>query len=330
MNSRGVVSTMVIEEVEEVLEQSLRPNSLEQMIGREREKKGIEMMINSAKIKSKPLDHILFHGPPGLGKTSFAHVIAKEMGVGIHITNGTVLDKTGDLAAILSSLEPNSILFIDEIHRLNGRIEEMLYPAMEDKVLDIIVGKGPSAKSLRIDLPDFTLIGATTKMSSISSPLRDRFGAHFRLDFYSDEELGRLIQQKAGILQVKVEDKASLKMARSSRMTARVAIRILKRAIDTAVVENVNLITMDIVDSTLELLGIDENGLDQTDRKILHIMYYNFDNKPVGLKNLAMSLSEAEETLEDVYEPYLIKSGYIKRTPKGRVLTSTGEKILLK
>ncbi len=328
--NRGVVSTMIIEEVEDVLEQSLRPSDLSQMIGREREKKGVEMMINSAKIKSKALDHILFHGPPGLGKTSFAHVIAKEMGVGIHITNGTVLDKTGDLAAILSSLEPNSILFIDEIHRLNGKIEEMLYPAMEDKVLDIIVGKGPSAKSLRIDLPDFTLIGATTKMSAISSPLRDRFGAHFRLDFYSDEELSQLIQQKAGILRVRVDHKASLKMAQSSRMTARVAIRILKRVIDTATVSKMDVIDESIVDRTLDLLGIDSNGLDQTDRKILEIMYYNFDNKPVGLKNLAMSLSEAEETLEDVYEPYLIKSGYIKRTPKGRVLTSSGEKIIIK
>lgn len=328
--NRGVVSTMIIEEIEEVIEQSLRPNSLAQMIGRDREKRSVEMMINSAKIKNKSIDHILFHGPPGLGKTSFAHVIAKEMGVHIHITNGTVLDKTGDLAAILSSLEPNSILFIDEIHRLNGRIEEMLYPAMEDKVIDIIVGKGPSAKSLRIDLPDFTLIGATTKIASISAPLRDRFGAHFRLDFYSDDELAQLIEQKAKILGVKVDKDAAFLMARSARMTARIAIRILKRAIDISVVDSSKMIDLSIVQRTLELLGIDDSGLDQTDRKIIEIMYYNFDNKPVGLKNLAMSLSEDESTIEDVYEPYLIKSGYIKRTPKGRVLTSNGEKLLIK
>ncbi len=319
--SKTLTDPKLNNESEEVLEKSLRPSNLKDMIGRSSEKRSIAIMMESAKKRNKPLDHVLFHGPPGLGKTSFAYVIAKEMGVPIHTTNGTVLDKSGDLAAILTSLEDRSILFIDEIHRLKQNIEEILYPAMEDKVLDIIIGKGPNARTLRIDLPEFTVIGATTKLAMLSSPLRDRFGMSFRLDFYSDEELCDLILQKALMLRIEVKREAALEIARRSRMTARIAIRILKRVRDMAVVENLGKIDSNVVNKTLELLGIDENGLDEIDRNIIKNIIFNFDNKPVGLNTLAASISEEKDTVETVYEPFLLKKGYLKRTPKGRVVT---------
>lgn len=314
-------STKQASDSEEILENSLRPKDFNEVIGRDVEKKSLKLMIDSARKRSKALDHILFHGPPGLGKTSFAYVVANEMGSQIYTTNGSVLDKVGDLAAILTSIEPNSILFIDEIHRLKTQIEEVLYPAMEDKVLDIIIGKGPNAKTLRIDLPDFTVVGATTKVSMLSAPLRDRFGMHFRLDFYSDTELTELVKQKARMLNIKINEEAAIEIAKRARMTARIAIRILKRVRDMAVVNNKVEIDLDTVDETLKLLEIDENGLDPLDRNLLKIILVDFSNKPVGLSTLAISLSEEADTIEQVYEPFLIKKGFLKRTPRGRIVT---------
>jgi len=321
MIKKGITDSSIINNSDETLDRSLRPKTFNEMIGRDVEKRSLKIMIESAKKRSKPIDHILFHGPPGLGKTSFAHVIANEMGVPIHITNGSVMDKAGDIAAILTSLEKHSILFIDEIHRLKLQIEEILYPAMEDSVLDIVIGKGPNARTLRLELPEFTIIGATTKLSMLSGPLRDRFGMSFRLDFYSNEELQELIIQKAKMLNAKIDNIAALEIARRARMTARIAIRILKRVRDMAIVENQINIDVNLVKKTLELLDIDENGFDIMDRNLIKVILKHFDNKPVGLSTLAASLSEEEDTIESVYEPYLIKKGFLKRTSKGRVLT---------
>lgn len=322
-----ITSTKPINDSEEILETSLRPSTFTEIIGRELEKKSLSLMIESARMRSKSLDHILFHGPPGLGKTSFAYVIAKEMGAQIYSTNGSVLDKVGDLAAILTSLQPNSILFIDEIHRLKSQIEEVLYPAMEDKVLDIIIGKGPNAKTLRIDLPDFTVIGATTKLSMLSAPLRDRFGMSFRLDFYTDEELTKLVIQKAEKLAIQIHEDAAQEIAKRARMTARIAIRILKRVRDMAIVKGMDKVEKNIVQDTLKLLEVDEDGLDTLDRNLIKIILFDFGNKPVGISTLSVALSEEPETIEHVYEPFLIKKGFLKRTPRGRVVTDKGMKL---
>jgi len=314
-------------ESERELETSLRPKNFKEVIGREKEKRSLKIMIKSAISRAKPIDHILFHGPPGLGKTSLALVIANEMSAPIHITSGSAIEKSGDLAAILTSLEPNSILFIDEIHRLKKSIEEILYPAMEDNVIDIVIGKGPNAKTLRIDLPKFSIVGATTKLSMLSAPLRDRFGMSFRLDFYNDVELSKLVHQKSKMMSIQIEDEASLEIAKRSRMTARIAIRILKRVRDLAVVNKLSKINVDVTREALQILDIDENGLDEIDRAIIQNLVNIYENRPVGLKTLAASISEEPETLETVYEPFLLKKGYIQRTARGRQATQKAVKL---
>jgi Holliday junction DNA helicase RuvB len=321
ISKNSITTEEPINETEEVFEESLRPQSFMEIIGRESEKRSLKIMIESAQKRRKSLDHILFHGPPGLGKTTLATVVAKEMQVPLRITSGSAIEKSGDIAAILTSLEPSSILFIDEIHRLRKQAEEILYPAMEDHALDIVVGKGPNARTLRIELPEFTIIGATTKLSVISSPLRDRFGMSFRLDFYSDEELKKLVSQKAKKLGIGIEDIAAEEIARRSRMTARIAIRILKRVRDLAIVMNCDVIDESLAQEALKMLGVDENGLDEIDRSILITIANVFSNKPVGLNTLAASISEEPDTIETVYEPFLIKKGFLKRTNRGRMLT---------
>ncbi|MDQ6985193.1 MAG: Holliday junction branch migration DNA helicase RuvB [Candidatus Dojkabacteria bacterium] len=321
-DKNSVTKATLSNESEESLERSVRPTNFSEVIGREKEKKSLNIMIESARKRKKSLDHILFNGPPGLGKTTLAFVVAKEMGVPFHVTSGSAIEKAGDLAAILTSLEPYSILFIDEIHRLKRTIEEILYPSMEDKVLDIVIGKGPNARTLRIDLPEFTIVGATTKLSMLSAPLRDRFGMNFRLDFYSDEELSTLIKQAASMLDILIEDDASFEIAKRSRMTARIAIRMLKRVRDLAIVNNSNMITKKLVNETLDMLDVDEHGLDDQDRNILKSLIVRFDGHPVGLNTLAASVSEEAETIKSVYEPFLLKKGFIKRTSRGRLPTS--------
>ncbi|MCA9386401.1 Holliday junction branch migration DNA helicase RuvB [Candidatus Dojkabacteria bacterium] len=314
-------------ENEVAFEGALRPSNFKEVIGRKAEKRSLEIMIESAKKRDAAVDHILFHGPPGLGKTTFAYVIAKELGYTLHATSGSVIEKAGDLAAILTSLEPYSVLFIDEIHRLKRTIEEILYPAMEDNVLDIVIGKGPNAKTLRIDLPKFTIIGATTKLSMLSAPLRDRFGMNFRLDFYEENELTELVKQKAKMMSIGIDDSAAAEIAKRARMTARIAIRILKRVRDLATVGNKDTIDIDTTREALELLDIDEHGLNRTDRAILVSLIDSFKGRPVGLGTLAASISEEPETVETVYEPFLLKKGFIQRTNRGRQITDKAEEV---
>lgn len=308
-------------QTQDVVEISLRPQTLVDIIGRENEKKAIGLMINAAKIHGRALDHILFYGPPGLGKTSMASVIAGALGVKMHITSGPALEKQGDLAALLSGLEDRSVLFIDEIHRLKRSIEEMLYPAMEDGFLDIIIGSGNTAKTVRIDLPKFTLIGATTRLSLLSAPLQDRFGAHFHLDYYNPEELSLIIKQKAGILRVNVADDASKLMAQRSRRTARIAIRLLKRAYDLAVIRNHQTISAETVEELFKILALDPLGLDQVQRKYLQILTGFFRGKPVGLTTIAAAMGDDAATIAEVIEPYLLREGLISKTPRGRIPT---------
>jgi Holliday junction DNA helicase RuvB len=315
------VSSSLVNSSEERLEKSLRPKDLSEIIGMEREKENLRVMIESAKKRNTSLDHILLHGPPGLGKTSLAMAVAQEMSVPVHITTGPAITKAGDLASIITSLEDGAILFIDEIHRLRNQIEEILYPAMEDKVLDIVIGKGPSAKTLRLDLPDFTIMAATTKLAMLSSPLRNRFGADFRVQFYKDSELADIVVQKAGKLDIEIKKDAADEIARRSRMTARVAVRILKRVRDMSVVMSEKVISKDRVEEVLEMLDIDHQGLDITDRVILSALYHKFAMRPVGLNTLSASISEDPATVEEVYEPFLLKKGLIERTPRGRAVT---------
>lgn len=308
---------------------SLRPKDFSEYIGQETIKRNLQISINAAKSRHETLEHILLYGAPGLGKTTLAHIIAEEMGVNIKVTSGPVLEKAGDLAAILTNLEDGDILFIDEIHRLNKIVEEILYPAMEDYALDIIIGKGPSAKTIRIDLPKITIIGATTRISLISAPLRDRFGNIFRLVFYNDKEIKQIIKRSADILNIEINDDAAEEIAKRSRRTPRVANRLLKRVRDYINVQGRDIITLNDAKDMLKSLEIDPMGLDQVDREILETILYKFSGGPVGLNTLSAATNEEMSAIEDVYEPFLIQIGFIARTPRGRVITELGKKHII-
>ncbi len=305
------------------IEYGLRPRSLEEYVGQERAKANLEIYIQAAKERKEALDHVLLYGPPGLGKTTLAGIIANEMGVNIRITSGPAIEKAGDLAAILTNLSEHDILFIDEIHRMSRTVEEILYPAMEDYALDIIIGKGPSAKSIRIDLPKFTLIGATTRAGLLTAPLRDRFGVISRLELYSPEELQKIVVRSAGLLGVTMDEEGAAEIASRSRGTPRIANRFLKRVRDYAQVKYDGNITWKIADEALKMMEVDELGLDIIDRRMMMAMIENFGGGPVGLDTLAATIGEDSNTIEDVYEPYLLQLGFIARTPRGRIATQT-------
>ncbi len=308
-------------EEEESFDVTLRPQTLAEYIGQEKVKDNLQIFMQAAKKRGEPIEHVLLYGPPGLGKTTLAHIIAKEMNVNLRVTSGPAIERSGDLAAILTNLEEGDILFIDEIHRLNKVVEEILYPAMEDYALDIIIGKGPSARTLRLDLPKFTIIGATTKVGSLSSPLRGRFGNIYHLDFYHHDDVHKIIKRSAKILNTKAEESACLEIAKRARRTPRVANRLLKRVRDYAEVKKDGNINQEGVQEALAMLEVDHLGLDAVDRQLLEIIIDKFNGGPVGLGTLAASISEEVVTIEDVYEPFLMQLGFLSRTPRGRIAT---------
>lgn len=323
MDNKGRTSpvTATIEDDEARYDNNLRPRNLGEYIGQETLKANLRVFIEAARNRKESLDHVLFHGHPGLGKTTLAYILANELSVNIRATSGPVIEKTGDLAAILTNLKDNDVLFIDEIHRLNRVVEEMLYPAMEDYQLDIIIGQGPSARTIKLELPRFTLVGATTRSGLLTPPLRDRFGVVLRVDFYTPEELQIIITRSAGLLGISIDEEGAFEIARRSRGTPRIANRLLRRVRDFAQVKADGVITKSVADAALHMLEVDDRGFDRMDRQILSTIIDKFDGGPIGLETLSTAVCEEKDTIEDVYEPYLIQCGYIRRTPRGRVAT---------
>ncbi len=316
-----IITTAQINDNEEDLEINLRPDNFENYLGQEKVKSNMKVFIEAAKMRGEPLDHVLLYGPPGLGKTTLSNIIANELKVNIKITSGPAIEKAGDMAAILNDLQENDVLFIDEIHRLNRTIEEILYSAMEDFALDVVIGKGPGAKSIRLDLPKFTLVGATTRVGLLTTPLRDRFGVIQKLELYNPKELSQIVKRSANVLNVKIDKEASLEIARRSRGTPRIANRLLKRVRDFAEVLYEGDVSLNVAKETLDRLEVDPLGLDANDRQLLVNIIEKFEGGPVGIETLAVSLGEDKDTIEDVYEPYLIQLGFINRTKSGRVVT---------